>query len=102
MFIVRDEVTKTLFIMTYSFKTKINFRNSISKQEQFAFWCNALKSVKKIALTGSLTFDENSEWCVDYSECSLNEAEVKMRFAAFLERQKNIIKDYSMYSLSAA
>jgi len=88
--------------MKHSFKTKIVFHHLLSKEEQFDFWTNAIKSMREMSLTGPVHFKNNMEWNVDYTDSMLNEYEAKTRFSKFLERQKAIIKDYSFYTPTAA
>lgn len=83
--------------MIKSFNTKIVFSRSLSNQEQFAFWNKAIHSIKNTAVSGATQFQNKMEWSVDYSETNLNEFEAKKRFTKFLERQKDIIKDFSFY-----
>lgn len=83
--------------MTKSFNTNIIFRRSLSNQEQFAFWRNAISSIQKIAVSGATQFDNKIDWSIDYSESNLNELEAKKRFSNFLAKQKDIIKDFSFY-----
>ncbi len=88
--------------MTKSFNTKIIFRRSLSNQEQFAFWNNATSSIKKIAVSGATQFENVMDWSIDYSESNLNESEAIKRFSKFLERQKDIIEDFSFNQATAA
>lgn len=83
--------------MNKSFNTKIIFRRTLSNQEQYAFWSNAIGSIKKIAVSGVARFDDNIDWSIDYSDSNLNEYEAKKHFSQFLEKQRDIIKDFSFY-----
>lgn len=83
--------------MNKSFNTKIVFRRSLSNQEQFAFWNNIIGSISKIAVSGNTQFKNNMDWNIDYSDSDLNEFETKKYFSKFLEKQKDIIKDFSFY-----
>lgn len=83
--------------MNKSFNTKIVFRRSLSNQEQFAFWRNAISSIKQIAVSSATQFKNNMDWSIDFSESNLNEIEAKKHFSNFLERQKDIIQDFSFY-----
>ena len=42
------------------------------------------------------------DWSIDYSESNLNESEAIRRFSKFLERQKDIIEDFSFNQATAA
>ena len=83
--------------MNKTFNTKIVFRRSLSNQEQFAFWSNALRSIRQLAVSGPTRFQNNLDWSIDYSDSDLEEFEAKKRFSKFLERQNDIIKDFSFY-----
>ena len=86
--------------MPKSFNTKIIFSRSLSNQEQFAFWNNAIKSIKKITVSGATQFENNIDWSIDYSDSNLNEFEAKKYFSKFLERQQDIIKYFKFYKIA--
>lgn len=72
----------------------------MSKQEQFAFWHHAIHSVKKLAVSGQTQFSNDIDWNIDYSDSNLNEFEAKKRFEVFLEKQQDLIKDFSFYKVA--
>jgi len=82
-----------------SFNTKIIFNRALTREEQFAFWNQALSSVKKLAVSGATYFKHDIDWNIDYSDSSLNEYEAKKSFALFLDKQKELIKDFSFYKI---
>lgn len=86
--------------MIKSFNTKIIFSRALSRQEQFAFWSHALTSVKKLVVSGQTHFSSTIDWNIDYSDSNLNEFEAKKRFAIFLEKQQDLIKDFTFYKAS--
>ena len=86
--------------MEQEFMLRIEFNRALNGYEQNNFWDNIVSCLRKIKAYGGGSQDVfNLNWGIDYSLTSLDEHTVKKHIASFLEQQKEIIKDYSFYTV---
>ncbi len=84
--------------MEHEFMLNIQFNRALNGPEQNNFWDKIVRCLRQIRAFGGGRQDLFTLcWDIDYSLTALDEHSVKKHIAHFLDKEKEIIKDYSFY-----
>lgn len=76
----------------------ISFRKAMNGPEQNCFWDSLGNCLKTIYAYGGGSQDVFTlKWGIDYSQAHLDEYAVKKHIASFLEKQRELVSDFSFY-----
>lgn len=76
----------------------VKFKHAMSGPEQNWFWDKIVDCLKSIRAFGGGTQDVFTlNWAIDYGYTEMEEHNVKKHIAAFLDKQKEIVSDFSFY-----
>lgn len=84
--------------MKKEFMLTIRFRQAMTGPEQNRFWNNIADCLKSVQAFGGGAQDLFTlNWAIDYGHTNLDEHSVKKHIATFLDKQKELIQEFSFY-----